>query len=104
LTELNHTVAAGSLLAGHPEDVVLVAVERDRPAMLIQISADRPEIIKRRFRGDEPQLHLNLAEGCHLYIALTPKSRIRVFWKITATLTTPLGNNEELEYARIRFI
>jgi hypothetical protein len=25
--------------------------------MLLQIGAGRPEVIKRRFRGDEPQLH-----------------------------------------------
>src|SRR6266478_3416222 len=49
--------AAGSVLAVHPEDAVLVAVERDRLAMLLQIGAGRPEVIKRRFRGDEPQLH-----------------------------------------------
>ena len=51
-----HPVAAGRLLAVHPEDAVLVAVERDRLAMLLQIGAGRPEVIKRRFRGDEPQL------------------------------------------------
>src|SRR5467141_3451499 len=52
-----HTLAAGSVLAVHPEDAVLVAVERDRLAVLLQIGASRPEVIKRRFRGDEPQLH-----------------------------------------------
>src|SRR5437667_10360250 len=41
----------------HPEDAVLVAVERHRLAMRLQIGAHRPEVIKRRFRGDEPQLH-----------------------------------------------
>src|SRR6266481_2789963 len=56
-TELGHPVTAGSLLAVHPKDAVLVAVERDRLAMLLQIGAGRPEVIKRRFRGDEPQLH-----------------------------------------------
>src|SRR6266849_2772207 len=49
--------AAGSVLAVHPEDAVLVAVERDRLAVLLQIGAGRPEVVKRRFRGDEPQLH-----------------------------------------------
>src|SRR6266851_10417506 len=48
---------AGSVLAVHPEDAVLVAVERNRLAMRLQIGAGRPEVIKRRFRGDEPQLH-----------------------------------------------
>jgi hypothetical protein len=56
-TELGHPVAARSVLAVHSEDAVLVAVERHRLAMLLQIGARRPEIIKRRFRGDEPQLH-----------------------------------------------
>ena len=56
-TELGHPVAADSLLAVHPEDAVLVTVERHRLAMRLQIGAGRPEVIKRRFRGDEPQLH-----------------------------------------------
>src|SRR6266852_8621341 len=56
-TELGHTVAAGSLLAVHPEDAVLVTVERHRLAMLLQMGAGCPEVIKRRFRNDEPQLH-----------------------------------------------
>src|SRR6266702_3667413 len=56
-SKLGHTVAAGSVLAVHPEDAVLVAVERHRFAMLLQIGARRPEVIERRFRGDEPQLH-----------------------------------------------
>src|SRR5215471_4417087 len=47
----------GGVLAVHPENAVLVTVERDRFAMLLQIGARRPEVIKRRFRGDEPQLH-----------------------------------------------
>src|SRR6266436_7578939 len=55
-SKLGHTVAAGSVLAVHPKDAVLVAVERHRLAMLLQIGAGRPEVIKRRFRGDEPQL------------------------------------------------
>jgi hypothetical protein len=40
-----HAVAAGSLLAVHPEDAVLVTVERNRLAMLLQIGARRPEVI-----------------------------------------------------------
>src|SRR5438128_7453663 len=47
--------AAGSVLAVHPEDAVLVAVERDRLAMLLHIGTGRPEVIKRRSRGDKPQ-------------------------------------------------
>src|ERR1700720_1286269 len=56
-TELRHSVAAGSVLAVDPEDAVLVAVQRHRLAVLLQIGARRPEVIKRRFLGDEPQLH-----------------------------------------------
>src|SRR6201981_3240719 len=56
-TELGHSVAAGSLLAVHPEDAMLVTVQRHRLAVLLQIGAGRPEVVKRRFRGDEPQLH-----------------------------------------------
>src|SRR5580704_8523801 len=56
-TELGHSATAGSLLAVHPEDAVLVAVQRHRLAVLLQIGARRPKVIKRRFRGDEPQLH-----------------------------------------------
>ncbi len=36
---------------------MLVAVQRHRLAVLLQIGAARAEVIKRRFRGDEPQLH-----------------------------------------------
>src|SRR5271156_2657382 len=54
--ELGHPLTGGSVLAVPPEDAVLVGVERDRLAMLLQIGAGRPEVIKRRFRGDEPQL------------------------------------------------
>src|SRR5204863_6150954 len=56
-TELGHAVAPGSLLAVHPEDAMLVAVECYRLAMRLQIGAGRPEVIKCRFRADEPQLH-----------------------------------------------
>src|SRR6267143_562203 len=56
-TELGHTLAAGSVFAVHPKDAVLVAVERHRLAMRLQIGARRPEVIKCRFRGNEPQLH-----------------------------------------------
>src|ERR1700738_2864563 len=47
---------AASLLLTQ-EDAMLVAVQRHRLAVLFQIGARRPEVIKRRFRGDEPQLH-----------------------------------------------
>jgi hypothetical protein len=64
-TELGHPVAAGSLPAVHPEDAVLVAVQRHRLAVLLQIGARRPEVIKRRFRGDEPQLHQSARRIIH---------------------------------------
>src|SRR5438270_6083607 len=38
-TELRHPVAADSLLAVHPEDAVLVAIQRHRLAMFLQIGA-----------------------------------------------------------------
>jgi hypothetical protein len=56
-TELGHTVATDSVFAVHPKDAVFVAVERDRLAMLLQIGAGRPKVIKCRFGSDEPQLH-----------------------------------------------
>src|SRR6202007_1557482 len=55
--ELGHSVTADSVLAVHPKDAVFVAVKRDRLAMLLQIGAGRPKIIKCRFRGDKPQVH-----------------------------------------------
>src|ERR1700749_4264927 len=39
------------------EDAVLVTIERHRLARPLEIGAGRPEVIKRRFRGDETQLH-----------------------------------------------
>src|SRR6266478_203578 len=57
LAQMMSMFSANSVLAVHPEDAVLVAVERHRFAMLLQIGARRPEVIERRFRGDEPQLH-----------------------------------------------
>src|SRR5215469_10666974 len=45
-TELRHTITTGSILAVHPEDAVLVAVERHWLAVLLQIGAGRPEVIK----------------------------------------------------------
>ena len=55
--ELGHAVATERPRMVDPEDAVLVAVERHRLAMLLEIGAGCPEVIKRRFRGDEPQLH-----------------------------------------------
>src|ERR1700731_3152601 len=42
-TQLGHPVAADSLLAVHPEDAVLVTVERHRLSMRLHIGAGRPE-------------------------------------------------------------
>jgi hypothetical protein len=52
---------AGSALdragAVDPEDAMLVAVERDRFAMRLEILAGRLEIVEGRFRLDELQMH-----------------------------------------------
>src|SRR6516164_5890932 len=46
-----------SLSALHPKNAVLVAVERNRLAMRLEIAARRTEIIECRFRGDKSQMH-----------------------------------------------
>jgi len=48
-----HTVAAGSVLAVHPEDAVLVAAERDRLAMFLQIGTGSSGSNQTPFRGDD---------------------------------------------------
>src|SRR5215217_9412929 len=55
--ELCRAVAVRSVLGIHPKDAVLVAVERDRLALLLEIAARRAEIIECRFRRDKPQMH-----------------------------------------------
>src|SRR6201987_3783260 len=72
-TELGHPVTGGSLLAVHSENAVFVAVERHRLAVFLQIAAGRPEVIKRRFRGDEPQLHQPARRVTH-------KNQQRALW------------------------
>src|SRR6516225_9654519 len=55
-TELCRAVAARGILGIHPKNAVLVAVERDRLAMRLEIAARRAEIIECRFRGDKSQM------------------------------------------------
>jgi hypothetical protein len=52
-TELCCAIAAGGILGIHPKNAVLVAVERDRLAVRLEIGARRAEIIECRFRGDK---------------------------------------------------
>src|ERR1700674_2904787 len=60
---------AGSALdcsgAIDPKDAVLVAVERERLTVCLEILAGCPEVLKRRFRGDEPQLHQTARRVIH---------------------------------------
>jgi hypothetical protein len=56
-TELCCTIAARGILGIHPKNAVLVAVERNRLAMRLEIGARRAEIIECRFRGDKSQMH-----------------------------------------------
>ncbi len=50
-------IAAHRVLGVHPENAVLVAVKRHWLAVRLQIGAGRAEVIERRFRRNEPQLH-----------------------------------------------
>jgi len=51
--ELRHAVALDCPGAIDPKDAMLVAVERDRFAMRIEILAGRLEVVEGRFRLDE---------------------------------------------------
>src|SRR5437868_2531552 len=55
--ELGHAVALDGPGAIDPKDAVLVAVERDRFAMRLEILAGRLEVVEGRFRLDELQMH-----------------------------------------------
>src|SRR4029077_10032883 len=55
--ELCRAVAARGVLGIHPKNAVLVAVERDRLAMGLEIAARRAKIIECRFRRDKSQMH-----------------------------------------------
>jgi hypothetical protein len=55
--ELGHTVALDRARAIDPEDAVLVAVERDRLAMRLEIFSRRLKVVEGRFRLDELQVH-----------------------------------------------
>ncbi len=51
--ELGHAVALDRACAVDPEDAVLVAVERDRLAMCLEVLARRLKVVESRFRLDE---------------------------------------------------
>ena len=55
--KLGHAVALDGPGAVDPKDAVLVAVERYRFAMRLEILAGRLEIVEGRFRLDELQMH-----------------------------------------------
>src|ERR1700722_2095710 len=55
--ELGHAVALDGPGAVDPKDAVLVAVERYRFAMRLEILAGRLEVVEGRFRLDELQMH-----------------------------------------------
>src|SRR2546421_6454898 len=55
--ELGHAVALDGPGAIDPKDAVLVAVERDRFAMRLEILAGRLEVVEGRFRLNELQMH-----------------------------------------------
>src|SRR6201987_95762 len=55
--KLGHAVALDRPSAIDPKDAVLVAVERNRFAMRLEILAGRLEVVEGRFRLDELQMH-----------------------------------------------
>jgi len=55
--ELGHAVALDCSGAIDPKDTVLVAIERHRLAMRLEVLAGRLEIVEGRFRLDELQMH-----------------------------------------------
>ena len=55
--ELGHAVALNSPGGIDPKDAVLVAVERHRLAMRLEILARCLEVVERRFGLDELQMH-----------------------------------------------
>src|SRR5215467_5727488 len=90
--KLGHSVTAGSVLAVHSEDAVLVTVERHRLAVLLQIGAGRPKVIHRRFRGDEPQLYQPARR-------ITHKSQQRA-WRTTVLKPGVLGAMDLHQFAQ----
>src|SRR5271166_5331231 len=55
--KLRDPVATHRILAVHPEDAVLVAVQGNRLAMGLQITACRTEVVERRLRSDATEKH-----------------------------------------------
>src|SRR3954447_21396594 len=73
--ELCRAVAARSVLGIDPKDAVLVAVERDRLAMLLKIAARRAKIIECGFRRDKPQMHQSACRVVNKRQQLRPTSQ-----------------------------
>src|SRR6266851_3219468 len=68
-SELGHAVALDSARTIDPKDAVLVAVERDRLAMRLEVLAGRLKVVEGRFRLDELQVH-------QLTQAIAPRARL----------------------------
>ena len=55
--ELSHAVSAGGIFPRYPKDRMLVGIERNRSAMLLQIPLQSLEIGKRALGCDKTKLH-----------------------------------------------
>src|ERR1700680_2404112 len=55
--ELGHAVSAGGILPRYPKDRMLVGIERNRLAMVLQIALQSLEIGKRALGWDKAKLH-----------------------------------------------
>src|ERR1700682_742078 len=55
--ELGHAVSAGGILPRYPKDRMLVGIERNRLAMVLQIALQGLEIGKRALGWDKAKLH-----------------------------------------------
>jgi putative transposase len=68
-------ITANRVLGVHPENAVLVTVKGSWLAVCLQIGTGRPEVIERRLRGNEPQLHQTTGR----VVALTRFGRPDIF-------------------------
>jgi hypothetical protein len=55
--ELGHAISAGGILPRYPKDRMLVGIERNRLAMVLQIALQSLEIGKRALGWDKAKLH-----------------------------------------------
>src|SRR6266404_1060630 len=56
-TELRHAISAGGIFSRYPKDRMLVGIERNRLAMVLQIALQSLEIGKRALGWDKAKLH-----------------------------------------------